>query len=105
MTKMVDIKKRNTSSDLTCCDMDEGYPWGTAIRLRDENYDGVSADGMNVGDLVEIHAYAKVTEKSSRETGDGESDKSMEFQCTQISVSRRTTSDSPEEVLYGDKTE
>lgn len=49
------------------------YPYGLSISLEDEQLEkiGVDISDWEVGDLFHLHAMAKITSKSSRDTTDG----------------------------------
>ncbi len=96
------VKIEKTNSNDLCCDIGSTprYPWGTRLDFENDLVDNLEIDGLAVGDVVEIKAFAFVQSKSIRESDSPNgSHKDISLQLTAMKVSREE-SDRAEE-LYG----
>ena len=78
MVKLVDMAKTDAEMHKDTMPCAPGslskYDYGLSICLNQESLDklGADVDGIEVGDMVELRALAKVTSISKNDTGDGE---------------------------------
>lgn len=95
----IKIKKESNGSLLSTSSDGSSYPFGTSLHLQDELLEELSMDGLGVGDVVEVRAFAFVDSKSEHSDKDS-SEKSIRLQLTSIEL-RRDDSDKAQQ-LYGD---
>lgn len=94
---MTEIKKRSGSDNaVVCCN--DGYPWGTELRLEDELLSELGIESLAPGDVVEVKGFAFVSQKSEHADKDN-SEKSLSLQMTFIKVKREE--DDHAKQLYG----
>lgn len=62
------------------------YSYGLAIDLDDDAIDKLGVEDLEVGDVVNVQAKAKVTSKSGRENLLGDSENSLCLQITDMEV-------------------
>lgn len=102
---MVPIRKK-VEDECLACDLDSPeYPWGTELTFHDDLADAVGIDSLNVGDVVEVRAYATVKSisKSKHESDQGglSINKSMSLQLTEVELAGEK-SPSTVAILYGE---
>ena len=80
--------------------IDEGedhYPYGTSLSFDDELVDELKLDALDIGDVVEIKAFAKVTSKSEHDS-ERNSGKSVSIQLTDVEIYPENNSDHADEL-------
>lgn len=90
MMKFVDMKRSpkdyQTGALVADCPSPDLYPYGLCIRLNQEDLDKLNLDDdVESGDMVHLHAMAKVTCVSKRDTTTGKT-VDVELQITHLSV-------------------
>lgn len=74
------------------------YPYGTQMRMDKDMMEGMGMMGMEVGDMVEVRGYAKITAKSEMSDmsdmgGNPKTEMSMDMQMTEMMVNRMMSND------------
>ena len=73
------------------------YPYGLCIRLGTDELEKLDIQGgFEVGDIIDLRCFAKVTSVSMNETADGVS-RCMELQITHLAVENENTEDGADE--------
>jgi hypothetical protein len=89
--------------DLECCpDTTEykNYPYGTSLEFEGDLAEALNVDGHSAGDRVEIRAVAFVRGKSERSEGEGDVEKELRLQLTDITLAK--VSGDRVNILYSD---
>jgi hypothetical protein len=100
----VDLKNvEKSSGDGSMLSDDDGYPFGTSLHFGPNLIESLGVNALEVGDVVKVNAFAVVDRKSETTSlsDNGEGDKSMSLQLTQLKVVR--DSKPRVELLYGVK--
>lgn len=84
--EMVKLEKENDSNHIECCDGSH-YPYGTQISFEDDLIRHLSLEDAEVGQVVELRAFAVIESKSEHKDENRES-KNMSLQMTSIGVSK-----------------
>ena len=99
----VKIQKVTPETDsAVCCSDGNFYPGGTSLRFEDGMVDEMDADGLAVGYVVEIRAFAFVDRKAI-DSNMGGASKSLGLQLTSIKL-RREEGDVAAQLYGPDKT-
>ena len=78
----------------------KNYPYGTNLEFEGELAEALGVDGFSAGDMVEVRAFAFVKRKSEESEGEGDIEKDLRLQLTDVSLTK-TASDRIK-TLYGD---
>ncbi len=78
----------------------KNYPYGTSLEFDGELAEALGVDGFSAGDLVEVRAFAFVKRKSEESEGEGDIEKDLRLQLTNISLTK--TAPDRIKTLYGD---
>jgi len=77
------------SQDMAQPQTEVDYPYGTELSFRDDLFDAIGGDSLNVNDVVAVRGMAKVVRRSEHEDGEG-IEKSVCIQMTDITVTPTT---------------
>lgn len=73
------------------------YPYGLCIRLGTDELEKLDIeDGFEVGDIIDLRCFAKVTSMSANVTTEG-TNRCMELQITHLAVENENEEDEEEE--------
>jgi len=89
--KLPKKSKKDLAASIPTVGIDNGptYPYGTSITFDTDTIKKVPVlDEVKGGEMVEIHAMAKVTEVRIRDTGDADTKEDVELQIQDISIAR-----------------
>ena len=78
------------------------YPYGTSLSFDDDLVDTLKLDDLDVGDVVEVTALAKVTMKSEHDS-ERNSSKSVSIQLTEVEIYPEKSEPDRASELYPDK--
>lgn len=66
----------------------KNYPYGTSLEFEGELAEALNVDHYSAGDLVEVRAFAFVKRKSEESEGEGDVDKQLRIQLTEVTFSK-----------------
>jgi len=82
-------KKDMKAMAMPSIDSGETYPYGTSLSFDNDTIKKIAAlKEVGGGEMVEIHAMAKVTEVRIKDTGDSDTRERVELQIQDISIAR-----------------
>jgi len=78
------------------------YPWGLQLTLNTEALEKLGIVGLpDIGAPIVVHARAVVTSTSQREEMDGDKNRTLELQITDLALEAEQAKPGAAEVLYG----